>query len=103
MAVMERRIMFINPGKWDDMLSLEAEWNALEASLGYLSPKRWTRSIAGPIGFMSLIWERDWDSVAASEEAYARLFAVPECKILLEKTEDCVSDMKNEFYTIVEV
>ena len=52
---------------------------------------------------MNLIWERDWESVAASEEAYARLFTNPECKNLLEKTEDCVSDMSNEFYNIVEV
>ena len=103
MAVTERRIMQINQGKWDDMIALEVEWNALEERLGYVSPKRWTRSLAGPIGFMNLIWERDWESVAASEEAYARLFTNPECKNLLEKTEDCVSDMSNEFYNIVEV
>ena len=50
MAVTERRIMHINPGKWADMLALEAEWDALEEKVGYVSPKRWTRSLAGRLG-----------------------------------------------------
>ena len=52
---------------------------------------------------MNLIWERDWESVAAAEDAYARLFAKPECKELIEKTEECVIDATGEFYTIVDV
>ena len=103
MVVTERRIMQINQGKWDDMIALEVEWNALEERLGYVSPKRWTRSMAGPIGVMNLIWERDWESVAASEEAYARLMAAPEAQGLIEKTMTYVSDMRNEFYVVVDV
>jgi len=52
---------------------------------------------------MNLIWERDWESVGAAEDAYAQLFARPECKDLIKKTEECVLDATNEFYTIVVV
>ena len=52
---------------------------------------------------MNLIWERDWESVAAAEDAYAQLFAKPEYKALIQKTEECVLDANNEFYTIVDV
>ena len=33
MAITERRIMRIKPGKWDDIIALEREWNKLEATL----------------------------------------------------------------------
>ena len=32
MAITERRIMRIKPGKWDDIVALEREWNKLEAT-----------------------------------------------------------------------
>ena len=103
MAITERRIMRSNPGKWDDIIALVREWNKLEATLDYHAPKRTTRSLAGSVGLMNLIWERDWESVAAAEDAYARLFEKPECKALIEKTEECVLDAINEFYTVVDV
>ena len=103
MAITERRIMRIKPGKWDDIVALEREWNKLEVTLDYNAPKRTTRCLAGAVGLMNLIWERDWESVAAAEDAYARLFAKPECKELIEKTEECVIDATGEFYTIVDV
>ena len=103
MAITKRRIMQIRPGKWDDIIVVEREWNKLETPLDYNSPKRTTRALAGAVGLMNLIWERDWQSVGASEDAYAQLFARPECNDLIKKTEECVLDATNEFYTIVEV
>jgi len=103
MAVTERRTMRIKPGKWDEIIALEKEWNKLEATLEYHAPKRWTQSFAGSVSLMNLIWERDWDSVGASEDAYAQLFANPGSKTLIEKTGECVLDANNEFYTIIDV
>ena len=31
MAITERRIMRIKPGKWDEIITLEQKWNKLEA------------------------------------------------------------------------
>ena len=82
------------------LFALEQEWNKLEATLDYNAPKRTMRCLAGVVGLMNLIWERDWESIAAAEDAYAQLFAKPECKALIEKTEECVIGATNEFYTI---
>ena len=103
MAITERRIMRIKPGKWDEIITLEQQWNKLEETLDYIAPKRWTRSLAGPVSLMNLIWERDWDSISAAEDAYALLFTTPESKALIKNTEECVLDANSEFYTIVEV
>jgi hypothetical protein len=103
MAITERRIMRIKPGKWDEIITLEQQWNKLEETLDYSAPKRWTRSLAGPVSLMNLIWERDWDSISAAEDAYALLFTTPESKALIKNTEECVLDANSEFYTIVEV
>jgi hypothetical protein len=73
MAITERRIMRVNIDKWDDILALEREFRTLECELGITSKKRWLRTMAGPLGISNLIWERDWESVDESEQAYARM------------------------------
>ena len=103
MAITERRIMRVNIGKWDDMLALEREFQKLEDELGITSKKRWLRTMAGPLGISNLIWERDWESVDESEQAYARMSEVPEMAILVDKLMSCLSEMHNEYYQIVEV
>ena len=103
MAITERRIMRIKPGKWDDMLAVEREFQQLEQDLGISSKKRWLRSAAGPLGFTNLIWERDWESVGESEQAYARMSETPKMRELIEKLLPCVEEMHNEYYQIVDV
>jgi len=103
MAITERRIMRVNIGKWDDMLALEREFQKLEDELGITSKKRWLRTVAGPLGISNLIWERDWESVDESEQAYARMAEVPEMANLVDKLMSCLSEMHNEYYQIVEV
>ena len=73
MAITERRIMRVNIDKWDDILALEREFQSLECELGITSKKRWLRTMAGPLGISNLIWERDWESVDESQQAYARM------------------------------
>ena len=103
MAITERRIMRVNIGKWDDMLALEREFQKLEDELGITSKKRWLRTMAGPLGISNLIWERDWESVDESEQAYARMSEVPKMANLVDKLMSCLSEMHNEYYQIVEV
>jgi|TARA_B110000263_G_scaffold64972_1_gene56084 hypothetical protein len=103
MAITERRIMRVNIDKWDDILALEREFQSLECELGITSKKRWLRTMAGPLGISNLIWERDWESVDESEQAYARMSEMPQMSDLWEKLKLCLTDMHNEYYQIVEV
>ena len=59
--------------------------------------------MAGPLGISNLIWERDWESVDESEQAYARMSEMPQMSDLWEKLKLCLTDMHNEYYQIVEV
>ena len=103
MAITERRIMKINIDKWDEMLALERDFQKLEEDLGIKSQKRWLRTTAGPLGFSNLIWERDWENVGASEQAYARMSETPQMAKLIERFKECVTEMHNEYYQVVSV
>jgi hypothetical protein len=103
MAITERRIMRVNIDKWDDILALEREYQKLECELGLTSKKRWLRTMAGPLGISNLIWERDWESVDESQQAYARMSEMPQMSDLNEKLKLCLTEMHNEYYYIVEV
>ena len=103
MAITERRIMKIKFEKWDEMLSIERDFQKLEEDLGINSKKRWLRTTAGPLGYSNLIWERDWSDVGESEQAYARMSETPQMAKLLDRTIECVTEMHNEYYHIVEV
>ena len=54
MAITERRIMRIKPGKWEDIIALDWDRNELEATLDYYAPKRRTSSKAGSVSLMDL-------------------------------------------------
>ena len=55
MAITERRIMRINVGKWEEVLEMEREFEKIESEIGITSKKRWQRTMAGPLGLMTLI------------------------------------------------
>jgi len=76
MKVMERRTQTLEKGAWDVFWAKEQKWTALENRLGGFPPKRHTRPLAR---FDTIIvWERDWESLAAMEAAYEREGADPE-------------------------
>ena len=103
MAITEHRILPSRSASGDAALALEREFRKLEEEIGIASKKRWLRSMAGSLGGTNLIWERDWESVGESEQAYARMSEVPEASNLVGKLMSCVSEMHNEYYQIVEV
>ena len=103
MAITERRIMQVKIDKWDEMIALEREFQKIEEDLGITSKKRWLRCTSGTLGFSNLIWEREWENVGASEEAYAQMSEKPEMADLIERTKSCIKEMHNEYYKILEV
>ena len=103
MAITERRMMRINVGKWEEVLEMEREFEKKESDIGRTSKKRWQRTMAGPLGLMTQIWERDWESVDGSEKPYALLIPEAFKANLKSRFEECVAEMHNEYYQIVEV
>ena len=103
MAITERRIMQVKIDKWDEMIALEREFQKIEEDLGIPSKKRWLRCTSGTLGFSNLIWERDWENVGESEQAYFEMSKNPEMADLIKRTKLCITEMHNEYYQIVEV
>jgi len=97
MKFMERRIQTLERDKWDVYWSREKRWMALEQRLGGFPPKRHYRPLSD-LG-KTVVWERDWESYAAMEAAYEKLFADPEAQELFE-IPSAIVDECIELYSI---
>ena len=102
MAYMERVTQQILPGKWPELEQWEKKWDELEARLGGYPKKRRYRPYVGGDGWMTFIWEREWESLAAMEAAETRLFTEPEARALAGEWDTMVSNMKREYCFILE-
>ncbi len=96
MAMLERQIQKIHPGKWEELEELDKEYTTIESRYGY-PPKTRYVYISGAHDNGSLVIERLWDSLAAIEEAVQKLNDDPEEKALSEKASEIIESMKMEF------
>jgi hypothetical protein len=80
MAMLERRIQ--KGAKEDEYREWEKKWEVVEKRLGGFPTKRHYFLISGSDDFGTIVWEREWDSLAASEAAYNKLFEDPEASSL---------------------
>ena len=71
MKVMERRTQTLEKDKWDAYWAVEERYAALEKRLGGFPPKRHYRPMININ--TTVIWERDWESLAAMEAAYTKM------------------------------
>ncbi len=96
MAILERQIQKVRPGKWEELEEIDKEWTTIESRYGY-PPKTRYVYISGAYDANTLVVERLWDSFAALEEASQELNGDPEAKPLGEKTSEIVKSTKMEF------
>jgi hypothetical protein len=77
MKIMERCTQKV-VGKSEDAIALEKKYDELEAKMGGVPSKR--RYWAGPSGLPAgtMVWERDWPSIAAWEAYMEKTFSDPE-------------------------
>lgn len=98
MILIERMIQEIHNGKSQELEDLDKRYQPVEKRLGFPPSKRfWT--VSGVHTMATIVIEREWESMAAFEEAFNRAFADPEWQALNEAGVDIVKSSRMEFYT----
>src|SRR5262245_44862224 len=98
MAILERRVQ--RGVKWPEYGAWGKHWAELGARAGGFPSKRYYELISGSDDFGTFVWEREWDSLGASEEAYARLFSDPEAQQLGSTARDIYAGERAEYYQV---
>jgi len=97
--IMERHVQQLvasMPGAYKDW---EKNWTAFEARLGNFPPKRYYSVMSGPEVNGTMVWEREWESFAAAEREYNRMFSDPELQRIQSLTSPIASE-RTEFYFV---
>jgi hypothetical protein len=97
MAMLERRIQ--KDPKQDEYREWEKKWEAIEKRLGGFPAKRHYVLVSGSDDSGTIVWEREWDSFAASEVAYDKLFEDSEAQRLASTAASIYGGERIEFYT----
>jgi hypothetical protein len=98
-AILERRVQ---KGVKEEKAYQEWEqkWQAIEERLGGFPAKRHYYLLSGSDDSGTMVWEREWDSFAAMEAAYDRLFAVPEAQSLGASVASIYAGERTEYYIV---
>ena len=78
---LERQIQHIKNGKWEALEALDVKFNTVESRNGYPAKRRYRCYIGGHPN-NTLVIEREWESLAAMEAAYMKIFMDPEYQAL---------------------
>lgn len=99
MAILERHIHQVRDVKayWER----ERKFKEAEDRLGGFPPKRYYHLIAGADDTGSMLQEREWDSLAAMEAAYERLFSQPGVMELGGSGPEAGNTERTELYLVV--
>ena len=98
MKVIQRGIMKVVPGKMAEAMELWEKHMAISTRLGCPSMRSYRPMIGGEF-FHTLIGESEWDSMAAMEAFFEKMFADPEIQALMAKWEAVIESYVVEFYT----
>lgn len=95
--ILERHVQEIFPAKWLELESLDKKYDAVENRQGFPTKKRY-RCYFGGHTITTIIVEREWDSLAAMESAYEKLFADPEYQALEFESDLIIKSVQIEIY-----
>lgn len=98
MAILERLRFKVINDQWDAVMAQEKEWEVLEGKAGGFPMKRRYRAYSSSESVDTFVFEREWESMAAYEAAYMRLFARPEVKSLGDAGQSVKADTHIEIY-----
>ena len=98
MIAIERMTQKVYPGKWAELEEIDKRYNEIEQQAGFPAKKR-LQCIIGGLDQNTLIIERQWDSLAAMESTYEKVFADPAWQALGKEVAACVESSQIEIYT----
>ena len=87
----------IHPDKFQALEELDQRYQPVEKRLGFPPTKRF-RAVSGVHTLSTIVIEREWESMAAFEEAFNRAFADPEWQALEGAGAGIVKSVRMEFY-----
>lgn len=96
MKVLERQVQKVKRGKVSAYFEWEKHWAEIESRVGGFPTKRYYQVISGGDDLTNVVWERDWDSLAAAEAAYEKSLADPRASELMG--ESILEDERRELY-----
>ncbi len=100
MAILARQVQHIYADKWEELEVIDKENTAVEAKYG-IPPKKRYWMMSGQDEMGTLIVEYEWESLAAMEEAYAKLDVDPVHQELSKRTNGILRDIRLEIYMIL--
>jgi hypothetical protein len=95
--VMERCMQKVI-GSFEDVVALEKEFDEIEAKMGNVPTKRRYWAGYGGLDFLTMVWERDWESMAALEAYNEKTMEDPAWKPMFEKAGKVFGDSHREIY-----
>ncbi len=96
MKVLERQVQKVKRGKASAYYEWEKHWAEIEAQVGGFPTKRYYQVIAAGDDLTTVVWEREWDSLAAAEAAYEKSLVDPRSGELMG--ESILEDERRELY-----
>jgi antibiotic biosynthesis monooxygenase (ABM) superfamily enzyme len=97
MKVMMRTILKVVPGKMAEYMEVEKKSKAMASRYGMPTWRRYN-CLSGD-SMHTLIYEMEWDSLAALEASFEKMFTDPERQAFMAKSDAVVESHVNEFYT----
>ena len=101
MIIVERMIHELYPGKLPDLVEIDKRYDVIEKELGF-PPKKYFWSVSSPLNSNNIVLERQWESMAAMEAAYAKSMANPDIQALNDEGTAIIKSTRWEFYSPVE-
>ena len=96
--LLERVWQEIVPTKIDEYEKLNKEFDELELNkFGYPPKKRW-RCLSGPHNIYTIIFEREWASMAKMERIITKAYLDPEIQALQQRIIELIIDTRTEYY-----
>lgn len=99
MKVMMRTTVRVVSGKMAEYMEVEQKSKAMASRYG-MPPWRRYNCLSGD-SMHTIVYEMEWDSLAALEASFEKMFADPESQALMAKSDAAIVSHENEFYTLM--
>jgi hypothetical protein len=97
MAILERCTQNVI-AKEEDMIALEKKFDALEAKMGHVPPKRRYYAMYGALPAGTMVWEREWENMAAIEAYNDKAMNSPEWASAFQEAAKVFADTHFELF-----